>query len=97
MVLFNTGLGGLAQEGRQPCMASRPRSQAVPRAPHPQAWGAGTSPRSLWGTGWWHWPCSWVESQLVVSHLQELRTHIPGALALGAEQELVVAAIGTDC
>ena len=35
-------------------------------------------------------------SQLVVGHLQELRIHVPDALPLGVEQELVVAAVRTD-
>ncbi|DAA18296.1 TPA: hypothetical protein BOS_19411 [Bos taurus] len=35
-------------------------------------------------------------SKLVIGHLQELRIHVPDALSLGVEQELVVAAVRTD-
>ena len=35
-------------------------------------------------------------SKLVISHLQELRIHVPDALSLGVEQGLVVAAVRTD-
>lgn len=38
-----------------------------------------------------------AKSQFVIGHFQELCVHVPDALALGVEQELVVAAISTDC
>lgn len=81
--------GGLASENSLKWL--RARSRAVPPARHqPQELegplGARGHGARAPGGG----------SKLVIGHLQELRVHVPDALSLGVEQELVVAAVRTD-
>lgn len=84
--------GGLALENRRQRMASR-------QGPRPSPQPITTTPRSSRGR-WAPRACGTRTpgggSQLVVGHLQELRIHVPDALPLGVEQELVVAAVRTD-
>lgn len=93
---FNMGMRSLAQEGRQPRMASRPRSSRGSLSPSPTGLGHWHQPQE--STGWLGGGITRAhrQSQLVIGHLQELCTHIPDTLALRTEEELVVAAICTD-
>lgn len=93
---FNMGMRSLAQEGRQPRMASRPRSLRGSLRPSPTGLGHWHQPQKSTGQLDGGITCTHRQSQLVIGHLQELCTHVPDTLALRTEQELVVAAICTD-
>lgn len=79
--------GGLASENSHKWLCAR--SRAVPPAHRHQAQLKG--PLGARGRG-----APGGGSKLVIGHLQELRIHVPDALSLGVEQELVVAAVRTD-
>lgn len=96
-ILFKSGNGRPFSGRQRTTYGFETEVLGNPSSPVPmRLWGTGTSPRRRGTLGSKHSLLT-VKSQFVIGHFQELRIHVPDALALGVEQELVVAAIGTDC
>lgn len=96
-ILFNLGNGRPFSGRRRTTYGFETEVLGRPSSPVPmRLQGSGTNPRRPGVLGGKQGLLT-TKSQFVIGHFQELRIHVSDALALGVEQELVVAAVSTDC